>query len=120
MLAFLMFSWDQKESFGRKELHKIVNYNKKNQNVTNAKDQKMFRAKSHEENKNARETEEIMLLLLVQKLRHGDFYKTPREYHCEKGSVFGVILVRIQSECGKIRTRITPNTDTFYVLYVRL
>ena len=29
-------------------------------------------------------------------------------------SVFEVILVRIQSECGKIRTRITPNTDTFY------
>ena len=41
-------------------------------------------------------------------------------------SVFGVILVRIfphsnwiridtiQSECGKIRTRITPNTDTFH------
>ena len=40
-------------------------------------------------------------------------------------SVFGVILVRIfshldsislriQSECGKIRTRITPNTSTFY------
>ena len=25
-------------------------------------------------------------------------------------SVFGVILVCIQSECGKIRTRITPNT----------
>ena len=75
--------------------------------------------KSHEENKNARATEEIMPLLLVQKLGHGDFCKTPREYHCEKVSVFGVILVRIQSECGKIRTRITPNTDTVYVLYVR-
>ena len=52
----------------------------------------------------------------------------------EKGSVSGVILVhifphldwirrdtlRIQSECGKIRTRITLNTDTFYeVLIVR-
>ena len=50
--------------------------------------------------------------------------------------VFGVILVRnflhldriheeiryfvslrIQSECGKIRTRITPNTDTFYAVF---
>ena len=31
-----------------------------------------------------------------------------------KVSVFGVILVCIQSECGKIRTRITLNTDTFY------
>ena len=40
-------------------------------------------------------------------------------------SVFGVLLVRIfphsdwiriQSECGKMRTRITPNTDTFYAV----
>ena len=30
--------------------------------------------------------------------------------------VFGVFLVRIQSECGKIRTRKTPNTDTFHAL----
>ena len=28
-------------------------------------------------------------------------------------SVFGVILVRIQYECGKIRTKIIVNTDTF-------
>ena len=42
-------------------------------------------------------------------------------------SVFGVILVRIQCECqeiqtritcGKIRARITPNTDTFYAAYL--
>ena len=43
-------------------------------------------------------------------------------------SVFGVFLVsisrhfrvnlRIQSECGKIRTEKTPNTDTFYALIV--
>ena len=33
-----------------------------------------------------------------------------------KVSVFGVMLVRIQSECGKIWTRITPNTNTFYVM----
>ena len=33
--------------------------------------------------------------------------------HCVKVSVFEAILVRIQSECGNIRTRITPNTDTF-------
>ena len=26
-------------------------------------------------------------------------------------SVFGVILVRIQSECGKIQTRMTPNSE---------
>ena len=30
-----------------------------------------------------------------------------------KVSVFGVILVR-NAECGKMRTRITPDTDTFY------
>ena len=40
--------------------------------------------------------------------------------------LFGVILVRIfphsdwciQSECGKMRTRITPNTDTFYAVNI--
>ena len=30
-----------------------------------------------------------------------------------KVSVFEVFLIRIQSTCGKIRTRKTPNTDTF-------
>ena len=28
----------------------------------------------------------------------------------------GVSLIRIQSECGKIRTRKTPNTDAFHVV----
>ena len=31
-----------------------------------------------------------------------------------KVSAFGVFLVRFQSRCGKVRTRKTPNTDTFY------
>ena len=31
-------------------------------------------------------------------------------------SLFGVILVCIQSECGKIRTRITPHKDTFHAV----
>ena len=31
-------------------------------------------------------------------------------------SVFGVILVRIQSECEKIQTRITPNMDIFHTV----
>ena len=31
-------------------------------------------------------------------------------------SIFGVILVRIQSKCGKIRTRVTPNTETFHAV----
>ena len=33
-------------------------------------------------------------------------------------SVFGVFLIRIQSKCGKIQTRKTPNTDTFYAVLV--
>ena len=32
-------------------------------------------------------------------------------------SVFRVILVRIQSECGKMETRITPKTDIFDAVY---
>ena len=32
-----------------------------------------------------------------------------------KVSVIGVFLVRIESECGKIQTRKTPNTGTFHV-----
>ena len=39
-------------------------------------------------------------------------------YTVWKTSLFGVILVRIQSECRKIWTRITPNTDTFYPVVV--
>ena len=49
-----------------------------------------------------------------------------RKSHCVKSvrirgysahfSAFGVSL-RIQSKCGKMRTRITPNTDTFYVVW---
>ena len=38
-----------------------------------------------------------------------------------KVSVFGVILVvslRIQSECGKILSRIIPNTDTSHAVYL--
>ena len=32
-----------------------------------------------------------------------------------------IIFVRIQSECGKIRTRITTNTDTFHaVLFAKI
>ena len=31
-------------------------------------------------------------------------------------SVFGVFSVRIQSGCGKIRTRKTPNTDNFHAM----
>ena len=34
-----------------------------------------------------------------------------------KKSLFGVFLVHIQSKCGKIRTRKTPNTDTFHAVF---
>ena len=60
------------------------------------------------------------------------FYKNDTAW---KVSVFCVILVpifphrlntvrysvslRIQSECGKIRTRTTPNTDTFYAAWCK-
>ena len=33
-----------------------------------------------------------------------------------KVSIFGVFLVLIQSECGKIRTRKTPNMDPFHAV----
>ena len=35
-----------------------------------------------------------------------------------KVSVFGVFLVRIQSECGKIQTRKIPNMDTFHPVLI--
>ena len=38
----------------------------------------------------------------------------------KKVSVFGVILIRIQSKCQKIRTTITQNTDTFHAVLVAL
>ena len=37
-----------------------------------------------------------------------------------KVSLCGVILVHIQSECGKIRTRITQNMDTFYAMIINV
>ena len=46
-------------------------------------------------------------------------YKVRYDEHCMKLSVSGVFLVRIfriQSECGKIWIRKTPNTDTFYAV----
>ena len=44
------------------------------------------------------------------------------ELFCPHFPTFGLntgsysVSLRIQSECGKIRTRITPNTDTFYAV----
>ena len=41
-------------------------------------------------------------------------------YTVRKVSVCGFFLVRIQSECGKMRTGKTPNTDTFHPVVVRI
>ena len=45
-----------------------------------------------------------------------------RSYSCPYFPAFGLnterysVSLRIQSECGKMRNRITPNTDTFYTV----
>ena len=47
--------------------------------------------------------------------------KTAELVTAQKVSIFGAIMVRIlriQSECGRMRTRITPNTDTFHAVHV--
>ena len=41
----------------------------------------------------------------------------PRSITAWKVSVSGVILVCIQPICGKMRTRITPNTDNFHAVH---
>ena len=47
-----------------------------------------------------------------------------RSYSGPHFPVFGLnterysVSLRIQSECGKMRTRITPNTDTFYAVQI--
>ena len=49
-----------------------------------------------------------------------------RSYSGPHFPVFGLnverysVSLRIQSECGKMQTRITPNTDTFYVVQIIL
>ena len=49
-----------------------------------------------------------------------------RSYSGPHFLVFGLnverysVSLRIQSECGKMQTRITPNTDTFYVVQIIL
>ena len=48
-----------------------------------------------------------------------------RSYSCPYFPAFGLNMERysasllIQSKCGKKRTRITPNKDTFYAVFVR-
>ena len=70
----------------------------------------------------------------TEEIRHPlTLYKKLKTEHCVKSvrirsypgqyfPAFGLnterysVSLRIQSECGKIRTRITPNTDTFHVV----
>ena len=40
--------------------------------------------------------------------------------HRVKSVLFGVFLVCIQFECGKIGTRKTPNMDTFHAVMIEL
>ena len=48
-----------------------------------------------------------------------------RSYSGQYFPVFGLnaerygVSLRIQSECGKTRTKITPNTDTFHAVIMR-
>ena len=46
-------------------------------------------------------------------IKPGKRHLTLKKKNKAQMSVIGIILVRIQSECAKIRTRITPNRDTF-------
>ena len=39
---------------------------------------------------------------------------------CPYSKLFWSVFSRIQSECGKMRTKITPNTDTFYAVIICL
>ena len=43
-----------------------------------------------------------------------------RSYYGPHFPAFGLNTLRIRSECGKIWTRITPNTDTFYAVNLSL
>ena len=51
-----------------------------------------------------------------QKQQNKLYIQSLNDTLCKKVSVFGVIPVRVQFECRKVRTRITPNTDTLYAM----
>ena len=60
---------------------------------------------------------------------HQSLKKFPwKNFHCLKsvrirrfsGPHFPAVFLRIQSKCGKMRARATPNTDTFYAVLVFL
>ena len=55
---------------------------------------------------------ELVILLLCESVRHSSFLKLNSE-------IYSVNLCT-QSKCPKIRRRISPNTDTFYEVYIVL
>ena len=62
----------------------------------------------------------------IESTRHYHFVKIVciRSYSGPYFPVFGLntgrygVSLRIQSKCGKIQTRITPNTDNFHAVYI--
>ena len=43
-----------------------------------------------------------------------------RSYSDPHFPAFGLVYLRIQSNCGKMRARITPNTDTFHAVKLKI
>ena len=43
-----------------------------------------------------------------------------RSYSGPHFPAFGLVCLRIQVKCGKMQTRITPNTDTFHAVKMKI
>ena len=56
--------------------------------------------------------------LLLSKVNH--LYETVGHNFLVRIFLRYSVSLRIQSECGKIRTRITPNTNTFYTVFLSI
>ena len=68
---------------------------------------------------------QVISIMLRNKKLHCVKSVRIRSYSGPYFNVFGLnreryrVYLPIQSECGKIRTRVTPNTDTFYLVLSR-
>ena len=58
----------------------------------------------------------VWKMWLNTELLSGLFLFSSLREKCPCSELFQSISLRSQSECGKIRTRITPNTDAFYAV----
>ena len=58
----------------------------------------------------------IAIVALQLSYRIGLYYVKSVDIRNYCGPHVPSVSLRIESECGKIQTRITPNTDTFYVV----